>query len=260
MPFDIVAWLETQTATALSGVAAVADDVYRYSGDDIYVKKRAPYLGGVLQVGVTTPKYMEFRQPSLKIPYRFFKAGLSTDADHVNAFTDLLQRPLPLYEGEKLNAYVQNASAEYSAIIAWLLSGRIPLASLAVNPTHSITGYLDSALTANVWNTLSMTWDQSLEKGRYAVVGMKAGSYLAAGATPLVARLKLLDSTFRPGVITSELGGDKTLLQNVKIDPTQVWPLMQEISFEHDELPSIEFLSLTADTDHVVELLLQKIS
>jgi hypothetical protein len=263
LPFDVVAFVETQTAAALSGVAAVADRYYSVSGDDLKVKAQAPFLAGLLQLGVTTPKYAEIRQPSLKVPYRFYKSALTTVVDHRAGFTNLLKRPLPLYPGEKMNAYVQNATAEYSVIAAWLSSGKITQAALdAVNPTHVITGYADSALTANVWNEVAITWDQDLPKGEYCIVGMKVGSYLAT-CNPAVARLILKGEkagAWHPGVITTEISADKTNFVNNLTGPDQVWPLMRDISFQHDEKPDLEMLSLTADADHVVELQLVKVA
>ena len=262
MPFDIVAFLETQTATALSGVAAVADRYYDVHLDDLKVKAQARYLAGLLQLGVTTPKYCEIRQPSMKVPPRFYKAALTTVIDHRPGFTNLLNRPFPLYAGEKLNVYLQNATAEYSAVVLWLSNGKITQAALdAVSPTHNITGYADQALTANIWNAVPITWDQDLPKGTYAIVGMKVASYLAAGPAPIASRLLLKGKeagAWHPGVITSELATDKTNFVNDVIGFEQKWPLMPEISFTDDLMPDLEMLSLTADTDHIVELTLVK--
>src|SRR3989304_5018329 len=256
MPFDIVAFLETQTATALSPVAAVSDDFYRTSGDDLFVQEYAPNLAGLLQIGVSTPKYAQIRQPSLKVPYGFYKSALSTDIDHRAGFTNMMTRPLPLKAGEKMNAYVQNASAEYSVIVAWLASGAknpIPPRTFSLNEAFRITGYADSTLVANVWNKITMTWDSDLPEGRYAVLSMKAGTYLAAGAQPIAARIVLLDSLWRQGVITNELTGDKIEDISALSEVTdQEWGENSEFSFKHDQMPKIEFLSLTADTDHIV--------
>jgi len=261
MPFDLVAFIETQTATALSGVAAVADRYYDVYLDDIKVKEQARFLAGLLQIGVTTPKYCEVRQPSLKTPYRFFKAALSTVVDHRAGFTNLLNRPLPLYPREKLNVYLQNATAEYSVVCLWLSNGKITqAASDALNPTHKITGYADQTLTANIWNDVPITWDQDLPEGEYCVVGMRVGTYVAA-STPLVARLQLKGKAaggWHPGVISNEITADKTLDVNNLTGPDQVWPLMPEISFTEDLMPDLEMLSLTADEDHIVELDLVK--
>lgn len=255
MPFDLVAWIETQTATALSGVTAVADQQYTVSGDTVLVKKNKAFLGGVLQIGVTTPKICEFRQPSLRIPYRFTKAALTTVVDHRAGFTNMLKRPLPLVAGEKLAAYVQNASNEYSVIVAWLMSGYID--PKPVNPTHIITADIDSTLTANVWNSVTPTFDQDLPKGRYEVLGMNIGSYLA-NCQPIVTRLVIPDSPDRVGVITNEITADKTINVNELTAPETVWNAMQGIEFDHDRLPTLEMLSLTADTDHILSLTLRK--
>jgi len=258
MPFDIVAWLETQTATNLSGVAAVADSQYKVSGDDIYVKKTAPFLAGLLHIGVTTPKIAELRQPSLRIPYRFLKSCLSTVVDHRAGFNNFLNNPLPLYPEEKLTAYVQNATAEYSVVVAWLSNGFIS-PQQGLNPTHILTSDIDSTLTVNVWNEITPTYDQDLPKGRYAVLGMKFGSYLGT-CNPIVARLKCPETDYRPGVVTTEISADKTNFVNAKNDVETMWGHMQGIEFPHDNPPKIEVLSLTADTDHMLELICRKIA
>ena len=266
MPFDIVAWYESQACTALTGVAAVSDpDVYHTSADDIFVKKEAPYLAGSLCGAITqaTLKYYEFRQPSLKIPYRFYQGGDLNDPFLGEAFNNLWASPLPLYPQEKLNAYVQNATDEIDMIVAWLASGPARLSDLEnVRPTHSITGYNDGALTAGSWTDVTITWDQDLPKGRYAVVGMKVGSYLAALVAYGVARLLLLDTKWRPGVIVRAAEADKLGLASISpgFMYGERWPLMNEISFEHTQMPNLQMLCAAANTDHVVELLLQKIA
>jgi len=261
LPFDIVAYYESQQATTFLKVAAVEDDLYRISGDDLFIQAKAPQLVGVFVSGVSTPKYMRLNQPSLEIPYYFYKAVLGTVATRSYGFTNLLGRPLPLIPGEKLNCEVQNATDEVSAVVLFLSTGKLTKAAQdAVNPTHTLTGYADSTLTAGVWNDVTPTWDQDLPKGKYAIVGMKAGSYLAT-CTPLATRLVCSDfAKWRPGVITHELGGDKTLMtQDIGLLPYELWPLMQGISFNHDNPPSLEIFTGTADTDHVVELALQKV-
>jgi len=265
MPFDVVGFYESQQATALSGVAAVADTAYRTSGDDLYVQAKAPFLAAILQLGVSTPKYCEIRQPSLKTPYRTYRSGLiGTIEDVISGFHNLFSSPLPLYPEEKLNVYLQNASNEVSLVALWLSSGMARIADMeAVNPTHLITGYADATLTAGVWNDVTPTWDQDLPKGKYAVVGMEVGTYKASGPAYGVARLNLLpDSIWRPGVLLSALTGDKTIMASPDIDQFSVakrWPLMPDVSFRHDNMPKLQMLVGDANTDHVVNLLIQKI-
>lgn len=274
MPFDIIAFYESQTATALSNIASVVDDIYNTGSsttDDLYVKSTAPFLGGILGTNVTgggasTYKYIEIRQPSLKIPYRTYEGvGYHTTTPE-RGLVNLFASPLPLYPGEKLNALIQNATAEVSAVFLWLVSGPCSRAEQeSVRPTHMITGYCDQTLTAGAWTNCTMTWDQDLPKGKYGVVGMDGGSYVSGGGNyPFtMARLKLLGSKWRPGVIFREMWQDKTGLESRLIssfDSFHRWPLMNEISFDNENMPNIECLSGQARTDHVVNLLLQKIS
>jgi len=270
MPFDIVAFHESQTATALSPIASVVDDVYQSgssTSDDLIVKARAPFLGAILAACITgsTFKYAEIRQPSLKVPYRSYTG---TDLDCTvpeRALQNFFANPLPLYAAEKLNALIQNSTAEVSEIFLWLVSGKCTRAMMeAVSPTHMITGHADQTLTAGVWTKATVSWDQDLPKGRYAVVGMDGGSYVSGGGNyPFtVARLLLLDSTWRVGCIFRELWADKIALESLqgnKYDTLHRFPVMKEISFAHDALPDLELLSGHARTDHVCNLLLQKI-
>ena len=273
MPFDIVAFYETQTATTLREIASVIDDVYKSgsaTSDELIVKKRASFLGGVLFScvsggGAGTFRYGELRQPSLKVPFRtqthIGLHGTKPEGGMVNLFAS----PLPLYAEEKLTALVQNSAAEVSQCLLWLISGRCTRAMQeAVNPTHMITGYCDQTLTAGAWTKGTMVWDHDLPKGRYAVVGMDGGSYVTGGGNyPFTtARLLLLDSTWRPGSVLREMWADKIAMDSPTInafDAFQRWPLMREISFAHDQMPDAEFLSGHARTDHVLNLLLQKI-
>lgn len=273
MPFDVVAWYESQAASALTACAGVSDDIYRVSGDDIYVKSRASFLGGLVCGAPTqaTHKYFELRQPSLKVPYRFYQFG-DFDGTGANQLAKSLQHlfahPLPLYPDEKLNAYVQQSTNEAKIVFAWLVSGVAKLADIeAVEPTHVITGEVDQALTAGSWTTCAITWDQDLPIGRYAVVGMKVGSYKATGWYGGVARLRYLPEEdkpiWRPGVLIQNMTADKlgfqTYVEGFDNKNFMRWPLMPEVSFRHDQMPDIEICAGAANTDHVVNLILQKI-
>jgi len=267
MPFDVVAFYQNEAKATLMGVSAVADDVYTTSGDDIIVKKRAPYLGGLCQLedNSQTFLYGEIRQPSLKVPYRSNLSGTYLADCCDSALLNLLSSPLPLYAGEKMNSYVLNATAIADMVFAWLVSGRAPLASIeAVNPTHMITGAGTQALTAGSFTTCAITWDQDLPKGKYAVVGMAVNTYKSSGYGRGIARLKLVDTTWRPGVLTTIAWGDAlgfwgTYGMGNKAAGRR-WPLMPEISFEHDQMPDIEICAAAAETKENVNLLLQKIA
>lgn len=277
MPFDVVAWYESQAAASLTAMAAVSDRYYRTSGDDLYVKGRAPMLAGMIwgALTITTMRYAEFRQPSLTKPYRWNRHGdiNAEDERFTQGFQNLWASPLPLYEGEKLNVYEQNSTTEVNLVAAWLSSGNCTRADQEnVAPTHFLTGYADANATAGSWTDLDIetngAWDQDLQEGRYAVIGMKVGSYKSSSPAFGVARLILQDSVWHPGVMVGYLSGDKLGLyyEPGDYDLGLRWPLMYDpndiansVTFTHDQLPSVEVCEAAANTDHIVELLLQKV-
>ena len=266
MPFDLVGWYESQDASAGALVSAVdiGESIYRTKDDDIYIKERAPWLGGIGIFSHSDGEYIEVRQPSLKIPYRFGRTCVLDNDIFSDGYYHMWDRPLPLYTGEKANIYCVNASTEITMIIAWLLSGKCLRSDIErANPTHIIRGESDTAAVADAWtNIKTITWSHDLPKGRYAIVGMTGCTQLAATGEKLAAlRLVLPDNNWRPGVMLSLSRADKSQWRYLgyRWDLGQLWPLMPEISFPHDQMPTAEILSSAVNDNHVIELLLQKI-
>lgn len=265
MPFDLVAWYENQDASAglLASAVDVGESIYRTVNDDLFVKKRAPLLGAITHLAASTPNYIEMRQPSLKIPYRFIRGE-----DHNSSRVDeghyhFWDRPLPLYAGEKLNCYVYNETSEITWVVAALMSGKCTRAMIeAVNPTHRLHGLSTTAAVADAWtNIKTITWSHDLPKGQYAIIGMAGATYKASGPTTAALRLVIPDTTWRPGVMLGIMDGANKQWKNLgyRWDLGLLWPLMPEISFPHDDLPTAEILAGAANTAHQFELLLQKI-
>ena len=272
MPFDVVAWYESAAKATLLPIDAVLDDVYKVVGDDIEVKPEAPFLIGSAYLATSTPKYYEFRQPSISVPYRFYRCALTTGVDGRLAFTNLFRRPMTFMPKEMINAYVMNASDEINMVFAWLSSGHClqtdmnhgvaPHPKDGVGGRYHITGYSDTTITAGSWFDVPITWDQDLPAGVYSIIGMRVGGYLAAAAAYGAARLVLRGSgrsCWRPGVLLTELGGDKTLMSALHCNDYTLdrWPLMPEIAFDHDQMPDIEVCAAAALTDEVIDLFVQ---
>lgn len=265
MPFDVIVFGEATPGTGTPNIAAAAgDQLYKVSGDDITIQPKATWLLGTLCFAASTGGRHRLKQPSEALYYEFIKCCLQADNDPSEGFTNLLGRPLPLFPNEKLNVSIGNATDEQDFVAAFVGNGRITQAMLdSINPTHCIVGSSDTDLVANTWTTLTMTWNQDLPKGMYAVVGMKAGFYKSSGPGLGVARLILSEpqaAAWRPGVPAAVIEADSIEFQSIPDDvPFWKWPLMGEIVFPHDKLPSIEAVSGIAMTDSVYELLLQKV-
>jgi len=264
MPFDLVAWYENQDASSGALISAVntGEDQYTVKDDDLFVKERAQLLGGLCHLAASTPYYIEFRQPSLRVPYRFTRGEDHNSSRPDEGFYQFWDRPLPLYHGEKLNVYNINATSEITWVVAWLLSGPTTMRETECRPTHVIRGESDTAAVADAWTNIQpITWSHDLPKGKYAVVGMCGATYKSATPTTAALRLVLPEVAWRPGCMLGIMDGDKKEWKNMRCcwELGNYWPLMPEISFYNTAMPTAQILAGAANTDHIIELTLQKI-
>jgi len=266
LPFDLVAFGEATPGAAdpAAIAAALLDTHYRVSGDDMFIKKEAAYLLGLGAFVEAQGARVVLSQPSLPQNYEFLKSALLAAQSPSLCWNHLFGRPLRLIPNEKFNCSVETIADEDVIVFLLFGSGKITQAMLdAVNPTHCITGEADTTATAFSWTPVTVTWDQDLPVGRYAVVGMIYSYWkTAAPAMPSAARLLFYDkrgSNFRPGVVGSYIDKDHEELQTMDHFPPVDWPLMQDMSFEHDQMPGIEVCSAEAHTDQNFQLMLQKI-
>jgi hypothetical protein len=263
MPFDVIGFAEATPGTGLVNLAAaLGDNLYKYDGDDIILKKESNFLLGAFCAAVSTGDNYRFRQPSLMTDHQLIKIMLEADLDPSQGYEHFFGRPLPLVGGEKLNALIQNATDESSIIGAIVGNAPISRSMLDnVRPTHSIIGDGDQTLTANTWTHCAITWDQDLPKGDYAIVGMRLGYWITSGPLALLGRIVIPgNNDWRPGCPGSLMEADHEEFQSIPYAPFYQWPLMSKIRFPHTNMPNIECLSNAAITDETVELLLQKVA
>jgi len=266
LPFDLVAFGEATPGAADPAAIAVAlgDTLYSVSGDDLRIKKQAPWLLGYGAFAEAQGARSVLSQPTPPLNYEFLKCALLAAQSPSLCWNHMFGRPLPLVPEEKLNVGIEMIADEDAIAFLLLGSGKITQAMLdAVNPTHRITGEADTTVTAFKWTDCPVTWDQSLPRGRYAPVGMIFSYWkTAAPAMPAAARLVFHEekaSGWRPGVVGCYLDKDHEELQTMDYFPAIDWPLMSNIDFSHDNVPSIEVCAAEAHTDQNFELLLQKV-
>jgi len=261
MPFNLACFGEAAPGANGKIAAGSLDNLYRVSADDLIITKAAPFLIGLAAYAESTAGRIKLQQPSLNLDYAFSRVGLLSSDHPALGYTHMFGRPLPLVSDEKLTCETVNATDEDHIIALLLASGKITQSMLdAVNPTERITGYADQTCTAMSWTDAAMTWNQDLKKGTYAVVGMIYGYFKTSPAMPAVARLLTDNKNWRPGVVGHELQADKLEMQANPDCLMEHWPLMREVTFEHDKPPNIQVFAAEATTDHIVELLLQKIA
>lgn len=259
--FTTIAFYESRAGTtALSEVAALADQHVAVNGDNVTVPPSwnqiiAAWSG--MSNATDTLVAARLSAPSMRDKTLLDLANLEaiaaggtlepTAPTPLNVYVD---RPVQLVSGEFLN--LLQASSGTTA--ANLCTGVIFLGdgnygnSLAGKPIQTVRATSGTTLTANAWTACTLTLDQQLQAGRYAIVGMRAQS---AGAK--AARLVMQESPARPGCIAYDSNGDieHPMFRSGHMG---VWG-----TFVHTAIPQVEFLSLSADTAETVYLDIVKI-
>jgi len=259
MPFNLVGFVEATPGTGIVPVAPGGNEqMYRVSGDDIYIPKETPHVLGVMYSAISTGARAILRQPK-QIDRDFIRSVLQTGIDQSLGYTDLMARALTL-RNDKLTVYSVNATDEDTLIGILLGDGKITQAMKdQVDPTHFIHGYADVTITALSWSPVPITWVETLDAGVYEVISMRVGVYLAANLWTALARLSIPGSqTWKPGVVCNMMGADHEEYHSCVKEPWADWSLMG-IKFDTDHMPNLEMLSTSAITDENIELGLQKV-
>jgi hypothetical protein len=243
MPLTTVAYYEAQTlAAAYLPIAAVADQHVRVVGDDIQMptlNQIVALAGGISST--TLLNQLRLSSPSLRERGLFQVSPVNVAASNVepgspHRVVDLRDTPLVLVPGEQLNAEaLGTVTTEEAWCIAWLADG--PIAPVKGNIfTVRVTGAA-VALTAGAWNNRALTFEEDLPRGRYQLVGMRPES-----AGMIAARAVFVGGGWRPGALGCNVVED---LQNNIFRYGNLGVLGE---FEDIEPPTIDFLSVSADT------------
>jgi len=254
MAFTLIGWYESQdTSGSLTAVAGISDPHVRVSGDDIIVPtiegQAYSRLLGVYAAGTGITR-AQLRSPSLRRLANLEVNPLNRGGLEPLSPVPIMwmgDRPVSLETEEALNAYVaeDTTGAEAEVVLAWLGTG--PMEPVEGN-IFSVRVTSSTTLSAGAWTNGSLTFDQTLPKGRYAIVGAIFRS------TGLVAfRFVGVGISYRPG----GLGGDAVTDLGAPGQRWGGWGVWLE--FEHNTPPTVDFLSASADTSETGELDLIKI-
>lgn len=243
MPFTTVAFSESQDSAVLVNIAAVADPHVRVSGDDIYVPGPLPFLAGY-HFGGANFTQGQIASPTLRKPANIDvePADLADEPGSPPAMHDLFSSPKALEGGEAINCLMAEDAAGASRVnaILWFCDG--PIAPVT-GDIFTIRATGAATLVANAWTNGALTFSQTLQKGTYQVVGMRAAS------TGLrAARLVSPGETWRPGCLGCDADGDIDA-QVFRKGKAGIWA-----TFSHDAPPTVDFFSASADTAEVVHL------
>jgi hypothetical protein len=156
-------------------------------------------------------------------------------------FHDYFDMPIPLDVSESVQAKIaEDGSTTRNTVLIWFGDKIDPVPAgrlIHVRCTSSTT------LTAYAWTNGSLTFSQSLPAGRYAIIGARAYS-----AGLIAFRLVIPGIWQRPGAI-GVANQYAASVSRFRVGGAGSWG-----EFEHNLPPTVDFLSVSADTSEVVHL------
>ena len=250
MPFHLAGFLEDiDSAGVFANLTALADNVLFVQGDDL----RVPELNSIVLLsggadGVAAPRF-RLDSPTLAENMRFEVTAINSqdaaavEPDSPPKLLDLRRTPLVLGIDELLRCELNNnpAAPQDQWLLCWFADG--PTTPVEPAGVFTVRGTGTGTLAVNVWTADTITLDENLRPGTYAIVGMRA---ISAGL--VAARIVSRDQVWRPGC----LGAD--VITDVESPIFRYGQMGIWTTFPFTQLPTIEFLSMSADTAQTVHL------
>jgi hypothetical protein len=206
-------------------------------------------LAGFYALG-TTITLAQIQSPSLRRRANIDISPVDVSAEPASPPSMMARftSPIPLEEDEDLTALVAEAfsGAERETVLAWLSDGPI---TPVTGEIFTVRATGTTTLTANTWSNVAITFSQTLPRGRYQVVGARCES---AGCVAF--RLVFPGYSWRPGGVGCDSIGDLSP-NGQRMGGYGVWG-----EFESTSPPTVDVLSVSADTSEVIYLDLIKIA
>lgn len=225
MGFTVMGWSESQQATAYTSISGLTDQHVSLNATDFYKvptqlsKIVGAYGGGHNAATGGLMRRFRANAPSLlsNSVYPVFQPVDQSNALVANPppFHDLFDTPLTLVPNENLgvDAVETAGTAQQQSIFLWIGDGlnmalnlreAVQLQLIEGSPIVEIqnpqlivwraTG--TTTLSANAWTLATLTADQTLPSGTYAIVGASGG-----GVSSIIDRLVIKGYAWRPGII-----------------------------------------------------------
>lgn len=232
-----VAWRLSSTDATLVDQTPVQDQIMLIQNSH-FVPQRDTFIWYVYVGAATlnrarfvTPKFRQQTTPWIR---PIGTAIVPTDEPNVCSYVDNPLKAAALEEIE-LDAMQTTGGAAVIFATAGLAEG--PMIPAPRGDIYTMRGTGATTVTAGVWTSVPITWQDSLPSGRYACVGLEA-----IGATCVAARLTFDDQYFRPGTVGNAAAANNgsPLFRKGGLG---VWGY-----FNQNRMPTMEFCCNAADT------------
>jgi hypothetical protein len=258
MTIHLCGFMESQDAAgAYVNISALEDEVIYTTGDDLQIPDLNQVLaiaagipiGGNQLARLVSPSLRDVSRPHISPQNGGADGSAKPDADP--KVMDLTNGPLLLVPTEKLNAeaHYDTTAAAYAWVLLWLSDG-VP-APVAGSEIITVRGTNTDNLTAGAWTGAEIALDEDLPVGNYQVVGMR---YIGAGAIAARLNFRTAGQVYRPGCLGCDSAQDNDF-PLFRYGRLGVWG-----EFPSTNLPRVDFLSISPDTDQEIFLDLIKVS
>lgn len=240
MPNHLVAFSESQDSSNLLPLAALSDPSVTVAGDFVQIPTFAGYLIGMMGIGANITR-ARLVSPSLRriVNPEIRPLNVAAEPNSPPQITLFPLSPIALDVGEQVSAEAAEdaAGAAQNTILMMLSDGVLqPVQGeiFSVRVTAAVT------LAAYTWTNGALTFDQNLPVGNYQIVGAR---FESAGL--LAFRFVFQGAAHRPGGIGCDSAAD------LEPELQRFGGLGSWGEFVHNTPPTVDFLSLSADTSEV---------
>lgn len=230
------------TTAVETDIAALTDDYLTIQNGHFILQDSRPLLyawagsASISYARIITPKFRQVTTPYIR-PVNNALAPVD-----ITPVADYRKSPLIVNGLEELQVNLLQASGGNAEvdIILGIDYGQQPVVNGEI---YTLRGTGTTTQTADAWSNVTITWQDTLPAGRYAIVGLEAWA-----ATCIAARLNLESSGPRPGCVG---GATAAIRQNemFRRGGLGVWGY-----FIQTRMPIVQVLSTSADTAQEVYL------
>jgi hypothetical protein len=237
----VAATAETDLTAASDGILAIQNNHFLPQRPfQLWFVAAASAL--LTRARVVTPSARQITTPFIR------PISVATNWGMPQRIDTMEEGPLELKQGEEISALVTNSAATSGQNYVAMGLG-IGTRTMPAGQIFTLRGTSTSTATANAWTTISVTWQDVLPVGTYAVVG---GEFFSSGQ--VAGRLIFEGQSYRPGAlgITSLGNSADNIFRNGGLGE---WG-----RFTNYAAPNVEVFCSSADTSHDVYLDIVKVA
>lgn len=246
--FHLLAYAASIAQTNFVDIAAISDQIITIQNGHFLPPKNMRLLAAAFlsatanRARIVSPKIRQVTTSDLIRPVNV--GALPVDR---HKLADFRNNPFLIMGLEELEVDGLQTSAgnEDAAAFLWLTEGLVPPPA---GDVYTFRGTSTTAAVANTWTDITVTWNDILPTGRYAVVGMECQA-----TNQRAARLILPNQFYRPGCLAIAAIGDKS------DDMFMKGGLGKWGEFESTDMPRVQVFNNGTDNAHVVMLDLVRI-